>query len=38
MFFVSSRRGWVLVPKKAAVPLWKVRSDLKILCEAEKRY
>lgn len=28
MFFVSSLMGWVLVPKKAAVPLWKVRSDL----------
>lgn len=38
MFFVSSLMGWVLVPKKAVVPLWKVRSDLKILCEAEKRY
>lgn len=28
MFFVSSLMGWVLVPKKAVVPLWKNWSDL----------
>lgn len=37
MFFVSSLRGWVLLPKKAVVPLLKNWSDL-ILCESEKRY
>jgi hypothetical protein len=24
MFFVSSLMGWVLVPKKAVVPLWRL--------------
>ena len=37
MFLFSAWRGWVLLPKKAVVPLWKVGSDL-ILCESEKRY
>lgn len=37
MFFVSSLRGWVLLPKKAVVPLLKNWNDL-ILCESEKRY